>query len=459
MDNPPRSFTSRLALEPDPLFWSDEAGLQYSFPVPLQKEAKIPLSGPPLARPFDTSQLLTKGLNAKPNEPALVSKRAQWSWRELEGVSSRLAAGLLGLGLTAGDRVACLMPNRCEVILFYIACMKAGLVAVPLNYRYKAPEIDHALTVSNAAVLLAHDERAEDIAASQCAKSLRFGVISYNDDGGSVSPTFAELAEGSSCCHLAAPAPEAPAIIFFTSGSTGRPKGVTHSFETLGWVIANMEGGYDIRPDDVWLPGSSMAHMGGHIFSLAPLAMGARVVVPLVYDAQELLWLFRDQRPTSMWILPSNLFSLVRDHGATHDDFASLKYCFSGGDKVPRKLEVEFEELVGRPITEIYGMTEIGDVSVNLPNGDFKLGSVGRITPGFEISICSEDRNELPIGAQGRLWVRFAGTTPGYWENPDATAQVLVDGWFDTGDIMSIDQSGFLWFHGRGKQIIVHDGS
>lgn len=419
----------------------------------------MPISGPPLEQPFDTSELLARGLASKPDDPALVSRRGEWSWRQLDRVSTCFAGNLLDMGLSPGDRVASLMPNRCEVIIFYIACMKAGLVAVPLNYRYKAPEFDCALGVSGASGRFAHDERAEDLAASRLANNLPFGVIGYNDEGGSGSPTYAELAKERSSRHLPKPEPDAPAIIFFTSGSTGKPKGVTHSFESLGWVIANMEGGYDIRSDDIWMPGSSMAHMGGHIFSLAPLAMGARVVVPFVYDSEELLWLFRDQRPTSMWILPSALFSLVRDHGAKHDDFASLKYCFSGGDKVPHELEKEFEDLFGRPITELYGMTEIGDVGVNLPRGDFKLGSVGKIMRGFEISIRGDDGRELPSGVQGRLWVRFAGTTPGYWGNPEATAEVLIDGWFDTGDVMSIDEEGFLWFHGRGKQIIVHDGS
>jgi acyl-coenzyme A synthetase/AMP-(fatty) acid ligase len=423
------------------------------------EENDMPVSGPPLEQPFDTSKLLAKGLAAHPDAPALVSKRARWTWHELDQVSECFARNLLDLGLAPGDRVASLMPNRCEVIVFYVACMKAGLVAVPLNYRYKAPEIDHALDVSSAAVLFAHDERAEDLAASTRVGSLPLGVISYNDEGGSRSPTYAELIEGPSTRRLVDPEPTAPAVIFFTSGSTGKPKGVTHSFETLGWVIANMEGGYDIRPDDVWLPGSSMAHMGGHIFALAPLAIGARVVVPLVFDSEELLWLFRDQRPTSMWILPSALFSLVRDHGATHDDFASLKYCVSGGDKVSHELDVEFEELVGRPIAECYGMTEIGDPGVNLPRGDFKLGAVGKLTPGFDVSIRCDDGQELPVGTEGRLWVRFAGITPGYWDNPEATAEVLVDGWFDTGDMMTLDKDGFLWFHGRKKQIIVHDGS
>jgi len=419
----------------------------------------MPISGTPLDRPFDTAKLLATGLASKPDQPALISRRARWTWRELDQVSERFAGNLLDLGLQPGDRVAFLMPNRCEVVILYIACMKAGLVSVPLNYRYQAPEIDHALEVSGAAVLFVHDERAEDIAASERANALPLGLISYNDEGGSGSLTYAKLANGSSSRALVDPDPKAPAIIFFTSGSTGKPKGVTHTFETLGWIFTSMEFGYDITFDDVWLPGSSMAHMGGHIFSLAPLAMGARVVVPLIYDSEELLWLFRDQHPTSLWILPSALFSLVRDHGATHDDFASLKYCFSGGDKVSHELEKEFEELVGHPITEVYGMTETGDSAVNLPRGDFKLGSVGKPTPGFDVSIRDDDGADVPTGTEGRLWVRFPGITPGYWDNPEATQQVLVDGWFDTGDMMSIDEDGFLWFHGRMKQIIVHDGS
>src|SRR5262249_59391744 len=125
---------------------------------------------------------------------ALISADTRWTWRMLDELSDRLAVGLLGLGLNPGDRVASLMPNSPELVVHYLACFKAGLVATPLNYRYMAPELDHALAVSEARALLAHVEREQDLAASQLAPKLPLGRISYGANGGG-APAFEELVE------------------------------------------------------------------------------------------------------------------------------------------------------------------------------------------------------------------------------------------------------------------------
>jgi len=105
------------------------------------------LSGPPLDEPVDPCRLLERGVQAGGRDPALASADGNWSWRDLDAASVRLAGNLLGLGLKPGDRVASLMPNRDALVIHYLACLKAGLVATPLNYRYTAREIDHALEV------------------------------------------------------------------------------------------------------------------------------------------------------------------------------------------------------------------------------------------------------------------------------------------------------------------------
>ena len=124
------------------------------------------LEGAELAAPAaPLNDLLRIGLGAAPDDTALVSIARSLTWRELEDESAALAGAYLGLGLRAGDRIASLMPNRVDLVVHYLACFKAGLVATPLNYRYTFREIDHALEVSAAAALLAHVERAEDVAA------------------------------------------------------------------------------------------------------------------------------------------------------------------------------------------------------------------------------------------------------------------------------------------------------
>ena len=144
--------------------------------VPDTREIRVAINGAKLERPIRLSSLLEVGLQNKPTEPALVSLERIWSWQELEQASTRLAGQYLALGLAPGDRVASLLPNRGALLVHYLACCKAGLVATPLNYRYQAPEIDHALEVSGASVLIAHAEREDVLAASKQVSRLPLGA-------------------------------------------------------------------------------------------------------------------------------------------------------------------------------------------------------------------------------------------------------------------------------------------
>jgi long-chain acyl-CoA synthetase len=416
------------------------------------------IAGSPLNGPIFLPEVLKPGLETRPDDEALVSRRRRWTWRMLDTVSTRLAGSYLELGLVPADRIASLMPNRTELLVHYLACMKSGLVAVPLNYRYMAPEIDHALEVCGAKILLSHDERQEDLSASRLAGKLPLGRISYDDDGGREFPSFRSLTEAELVREIVPPKWDDPAIIFFTSGSTGKPKGVRHSFETLGWIIASAARSFEMGPDEVMLPGGSASHVGGHHLSLMTFATGGRVVLPRTFDGDEILPLLREERPTKMWMLPSALYALLRDHGAVREDFASVKACFSGGDKVSAALEAEFTELAGIAIDEDYGMTEMGIPTVT-PPASLRVGSVGPLAPGYQASVRDRDGHEVATGVDGRLWIKFPGNMVGYWNNPEATAKTVVDGWLDTGDVMSVDADGYFWFHGRQKQIIIHDGS
>jgi long-chain acyl-CoA synthetase len=366
---------------------------------------------------------------------------------------------MLALGVRRGDRVASLMPNRNALLIHYLACLKAGFVATPLNYRYMPPEIDHALEVSEASILLAHTERDQDLAASKLAPRLRLGVIGYGTRS-APGPSFEELIERAPRRQeIPPPSLSDPAIIFFRSGSTGRPKGVTHTFGTLGWMVASVVRSFEMAPQDVVMSGASISHIGGYLFALMALAAGGRAVTPRTFDGDELLPLLRQDRPTVLWMLPAALITLVRDHAATHDDFASIRLCVSGGDKVPAELEREFTDLTGFPIDEIYGMSEIGTSNINPPSGLNEIGSIGKLGPAYRASIRDESGSELPVGQEGRLWVKSPCNMVGYWNRPDATEETIKDGWLDTGDVMKADQDGYLWFCGRKKQIIIHDGS
>jgi acyl-CoA synthetase (AMP-forming)/AMP-acid ligase II len=389
----------------------------------------------------------------------LVSFESKWTWSELDQASRRLGAHYLQLGLRPGDRVASLLPNRGALIVHYLACIRAGLVATPLNYRYQSPEIDHALEVSGATVIVAHAERDEDLAKSKFAGGLPLGRITFGSDGSRGRSLEDFLATDPAKLDLPAAESSSPVFIYFTSGSTGKPKGVTHTQESFGWMIASAIAGLELTPGDIFLPGCSASHIGASLMSLAGLAAGARVDVARTFDGTELLPLLRNTRPSVLCMLPSALFGLVRDHGAACEDFHSLRLCISGGDKVSGELEREFTALTGFEIYETYGMTEIGIATMNPPSAVNRLGSIGRLAPGFSASIRNDQRQEVPAGTEGRMWIKSPCNMVGYWNRLDATVETIVDGWLDTGDVASIDPDGYVWFRGRKKQIIIHDGS
>ncbi|MGN6167997.1 MAG: class I adenylate-forming enzyme family protein, partial [Solirubrobacteraceae bacterium] len=411
------------------------------------------------------SELLRPGLEAAPQDIAVVSLVRSMSWLEFERASVALAAGYRGLGLEPGDRIASLMPNRIDLLVHYLACFKASLVATPLNYRYTSREIDHALEVSGARALLGHVERVEDLTESRLAGELDCGLIAYRDpevedaaDSGwphrletlmESEPLVAELVGD----------PASPAAIFFTSGSTGPAKGVTHTRESLRWMIASAASALELGAEDVFLPGSSMSHVGAFLYSLATLSVGGRVVVPRTTDSHELLALLREHQPTILSMLPAALIALVRDHDLQPHDFASLRLCRSAADKASTELMTEFAAAAGFPITEAYGMTEVGTATLNPPSGLHKPGSIGTPICGYTISMRDDTGNPVSAGAVGRIFIRSRSRMAGYWNAPAATDEVVIDGWLDSGDLARADKDGYLWFYGRKKQIIVHDGS
>ncbi|MEM9683146.1 MAG: AMP-binding protein, partial [Pseudomonadota bacterium] len=253
--------------------------------------------------------------------------------------------------------------------------------------------------------------------------------------------------------------PAAPAFLYFTSGSTGMPKGAVHTLETMGWLTASMAQSLQLTPDDVVLPGSSFAHIVGTTTIIAALCAGARTAVPRDFDGEALLALCRKTHPTVMNILPLPLLALIEDPDAVRDDFAPLRLCLSGSDKLTESFEREFVDRVGFEIHEGYGMTEAGLTHFNPAAGPNKPGSIGSTTAGYVTSIRDESGAEVPAGTSGRLWIKGPAITVGYWDDPAATAEAIVDGWLDTGDVVRADKDGYLWFQGRKKQIIIHDGS
>lgn len=416
------------------------------------------LSGRRIDRAVDLPNLLVVGMSRSPDSMAIACAGERMTWRELDEASRRLASGFAELGLRPGDRLASLLPNGLSNAVLHVACLRAGLVTVPLNYRYTPTNIDHALEVCEAAALVAHAERADDVAACRYVSLLPLGLIGSGDGFGDAG--LEELrATPPDDSHLLPADPHAPAAIFFTSGSTGPAKGVSHSFESLGWMTTTAAGAFELTADDVFLPASSLSHLGAIQCMLSSLAVGASVVIAHSLEAGEVLALLRAHRPTILAILPSALNAVVRDPDAAPADFSSLRLCRVGADRVSPELNQDFRRLTGFLISEGYGMTEAGIVSLNPPSGEIRPGSVGLVAPGVQVRLVDDHGADVPTGDVGRVLVKAPSLMMGYWSAPDATASVMGDGWLDAGDLARADEAGYLWFAGRTKDIIVHNGS
>jgi len=417
------------------------------------------LIGPPLNRSVDLSRLLERGLGQAPDAIAVSTMNDGLSWRALETQSQNLASNYVNLGLRRGDRIVSLLPNRLQVLVHYLACLRAGFVAVPLNYRYLAHDIDHAIGLTAPRLMVAHAERADDV--SQCAgvAKLDLGGLSV---GGELPGfgAFEPLTErAAAVASPGRPEPQDPAVVFFTSGSTGQPKGVTHTHRSLGHIVSSLGAAYRITGKDIILPVSSFSHMLAQIMSYAALAVGGSAVVAKDISAGAVMPLMRHHQPTVIAMMPYALTEMVY---ASHDDdpaFQNLRMCDCGGDKVATDLQKKFQEVSGVELSEGYGETEAGIVIHNPPDGAIVHGSVGLAMPGNEFSIRDASGKELGAGEEGILWIRSPSVMSGYFGEPAATAEVIKDGWLDTGDLLRFDDQRYFWFCGRKKQIIIHDGS
>ena len=412
------------------------------------------VSGQVLAEAFDLSSLLETGLGAEPEAAALWDLHRSISWIELDRASEALALHYRQIGLRPGDPIASLMPNSFELMIHYLAGLRCGLVLTPLNYRYTVCDINDALELSGAKALLHHDERSAEISTSEASRLCELGLITATDQG-----FTHQLDDSAGSLPWSKQDPDQPCILFLTSGSTGRPKGVTHTWSSMGWLLASLQQSCGFARGEGFLAGSSLSHIAAFILAMGALGRGTTVLVPNTLTGSSLDVLLRNHHPQVIWSVPTILFSLVRDLGLQREDFSAVRLCICGGDKVNHELQLEFKNASGLQIDEMWGMSEVGCATLSPRDAENRIGSVGKLAPGYEASIRDLNGQELVNGQEGLLWIRSKANTVGYWDNPTATAETTQDGWLNTGDVMRFDDDEYLWFCGRRKQIIVHDGS
>ncbi len=368
---------------------------------------------------------------------------------ELAAAVESLAGGLIASGFRAGDRLALFMPNCPELVVAYLACFRTGVIAVPLNTRYRAPEVNFALTRSRASTVIVHPELASEAAEAPAQQWL------IGEPGGAWETALHGTAQ-----ELASPIPEAPAVILFTSGSTSQPKGVTHAHASMRHTITVQAESQELRDDDVNLITLATCHIAGLFGQLLPtLASGGTCILHPHFDAGLAASEIERSRVTRIQLLPGQLAELLEVASERGCRLQSLRCAIAGGDAVAPDTQRRFRDLTGLEITEVCGMTECFDYAMNPPVGEKRLGSIGRPAPGNELRLRGADGREPPTDKPGEILVRSRSTMLGYWDDPEQTAAALADGWLHTGDIARCDADGWFWFVGRSKELIIRGGS
>jgi fatty-acyl-CoA synthase len=388
-----------------------------------------------------------------PDRPAIIwqpTGRA-YTYGDLHERASRLARALQETcGIASGDRVAVLAENSVEHVLLFAAAQRAGFVLVPLNYRLATPELAYIIGDADPQLLVvgeSYEATADELDLGTPRLPLQAVHDLSEETGAHYSGASLDLDD--------------PLMILYTSGTTGRPKGAVITHGMITWNSVNTEMRLDLTSRDRSFNAAPFYHTGGWNVLLTPfLHHGATTFLLPNFDPETILRLCDDEQLSILWGVPTML-KMMSDHDAFGDvTLDSVRYAIVGGEAMPEPL-IRIWQNKGVPIRQGFGMTEVGVNCFSLPEADAlrKIGSIG--FPNFYIDtrVVDDAGDDVDPGTPGELLMRGPVVTPGYWRDPEATAEAIDDdGWFATGDLVRVDDEGYFYVVGRKKEMFISGG-
>jgi malonyl-CoA/methylmalonyl-CoA synthetase len=365
------------------------------------------------------------------------------SYATLLEETGRLANALLSLRLRKGDRLL-LQVEKCEAVLsLYLACLRAGVVFLPVNPGYTVAETGHFLRDAEPALAVTDLGRVAGLAGLGARVMALPDLL---DTAAGQRAEFDDLAHG----------PDDLAAILYTSGTTGRSKGVMLSRENLASNAEALVGLWRFTERDVLLHALPVFHTHGlFVASNCVLYSGASMIFQRAFAPAAVLAALPGA--TVMMGVPTFYTRLLADPGLTRAACAHVRLFISGSAPLSPATHVEWRERTGHAILERYGMTETNMITSNPYQGDRKAGTVGMPLPGVEVRITGPE-GVLRQGEAGAIEVRGPNVFKGYWRLPEKTAEEFRDGWFVTGDMGAIDADGYLSILGRAKDLVITGG-
>ncbi len=423
---------------------------------------------PPVAIPDEPlTYPLRRAARDYPDKVAVIAPESggrEFTYRWLDDASSRLAAALAGLGVSEGDRVALWLPNGVAYILSFYGILKARGIVVPMSTHYGPREVLHQLAITGATGLIGADDlyaRTPGLFAG--ASGLAFRV----SDGRGEQPTgtvrFASLLEETGGLDRSAGIDPARtlAVLPYSSGTTGLPKGVMLTHANLLANLYQVEQAHAVRDGDLFLNQLPFFHIYGMtvLMGSAILAGATQVLASRYRPVDAFLDLFERFRPTLFFTVPPILAELCRHPRVPAMDWSRLRFVNTGGAPISPELQDRFRELTGVPVIQGYGLTESSPATHVVPLDGIRTGTIGTPVSLSEDRIVDpEDGRDVAPGDVGELRVRGPQVMAGYFNDPEATARTLVDGWLCTGDLARRDADGYVVIVDRLKELIKTDG-
>ncbi|MBZ5535089.1 MAG: long-chain fatty acid--CoA ligase [Acidobacteriia bacterium] len=412
-----------------------------------------------------TADILGERSRLTPEKTALVYVPTQerFTYRELNERAVRCGRMLLeGCGLKKGDRVGILAHNRVEFLEVFFAAGKTGLVLVPLNTRLTPHELGFIVRDCALSALLYGGEFSETIEALKEEIHLNHW-LSLDEPLNRLDTSYGRAigAMGPSAWVGPPCDPEDLYCLLYTSGTTGKPKGVMIPHRMVAWNGYNTAVSWQLREEDVAPIFTPLFHAGGLGVFLVPLfVMGGTIVLHRGFEASEVWRTIEKEKCTVVFGVPTIFKMLMEAPEFSQVDLAHVRWFISGGAPLPLYI---FEAYQRRGIIfkQGYGLTEVGVncFSMTLEESIRRVGSVGKPMMLTEARLVDPQGRTTSVGEVGELLLRGPHVSPGYWNNPAATAAALdPEGWFHTSDLARRDEEGFYYIAGRMKDMIISGG-
>ncbi|MDP9398397.1 MAG: long-chain fatty acid--CoA ligase [Actinomycetota bacterium] len=388
------------------------------------------------------------------DRPALRLDDYVLDYRALDEASARLADYLRRAGVEPGDRVGIMLPNVPPFAIIYYGTLRAGGVVVPMNPLLKAREVAYYLGDSEATILFAWHQFADD--AEQGAKMADVNVVIVEPD------SFADLFVGTiPDPRVDERAPDDTAVLLYTSGTTGKPKGAELTQDNLARnADVTVRTLLHLGPEDVVLGALPLFHSFGQTCGLnSAIAVAACLTLLPRFDPGKALGIIARDRVTVFEGVPTMYAAMLNFPQRDAYDVSSLRVCISGGAALPVEVMRAFEQAFDATILEGYGLSETSPVaSFNHPDCERRAGSIGTPIEGVEMRLVALDGSDVPRGEVGEIAIRGHNVMKGYWAQPEGTAAAIPDGWFRSGDLARQDEEGYYYIVDRKKDMIIRGG-